>query len=70
MITIYEYLCYTNPYVIFKLHRAGLLKENEDDKHEEAKIIKITRREIIQLMRHDKYKRIGRYIHQIGWAGK
>ncbi|AYO30615.1 hypothetical protein D2962_08255 [Biomaibacter acetigenes] len=61
MITIYEYICYTNPYIIFKLKRAGLLAKNEAA---EA-VISISRKEIIELMKHDHYKRIGRYLRQI-----
>ncbi|WP_422444336.1 hypothetical protein [Thermoanaerobacterium sp. DL9XJH110] len=61
MITIYEYILLTNPYVLFKLKRAGLLVENATKEDE----IRVSRREIIELMRHDYWKRVGRYLRQI-----
>ena len=58
-ITIYEYICYNQPLTLYKLYLAGLLIELVIGKED-----KLTRMEIISLMRHDSYKRVKGAIRQ------
>ncbi len=61
--TIYEYISLTQPYVLTKLIKAGLLIEEHGNRESDKK--ELTYADIIALMKHDKWKRVRGAIKQI-----
>ncbi|AEE98041.1 hypothetical protein [Mahella australiensis] len=55
--TIYEYVSYTQPDIIEKFKRLNLLDIPIE--------VHITFKQAILLMRHDKWKRVNRRVHQV-----
>lgn len=64
MITVYEYINYSQSIILFHLRKIGLLRKMNIPR----KVI-VSREEIPGLMRHDKWRRIRGVIRQINRGG-
>ena len=60
--TIYEYVLETKPQTLAQLWRVGLLRQIPNDNGD---IEKLTRKDVIALMRHDYWKRVRGSLKQV-----